>query len=79
MMVAREAMNVMGSRIQCIVVSFKSQVKFDACAVQCITDLEVLLVPVPFRAMLVWNLWTLSERRFNKDEVLVLSRAMRFQ
>ena len=72
-MTAREATIEMGSKIQCTVVSFKFHVKSDTSG-QWITDLElaeaVFLVSLPFRAMLVWNLWvwTPSERRFNSRQ-----------
>ncbi len=57
-MIAREATNVMGNRIQWVVVSFKSHLKFGECG-QRITDLTLLegvvLVSVTFMAMLIWN------------------------
>ena len=75
-MTAREAMDVMGNKIEGNVVSFKSHVKFDACG-QRITDLVLLegmlVVSVSFMAMLIQ-----SGRRWISKEFSVFDRATRY-
>ena len=76
-MSVREAVDVMGNKIEGNVVSFKSHVKFDACG-QRITDLvsleEMLVVSVSFIAMLTQN----GRRTWISKQFSMFSQATRY-